>query len=297
MSKTANALHGNNGSKIVLKTIQNQQQVAIWNEKLDEIKKIFAPNLSNKEFEFFVGLGKELGANPFLREIWAVKYDASKPAQIFVGRDFYRKKAQSLPQYNGHLVDAVYANDEFYVENGTPHHKYNLTNRGKLIGAYCVVYRKDIEHPYFVFVDFNEYNKGQSIWKEKPATMIKKVAEAQGLRGAFQGVFGGTYDESEAWIDENGNEVIEAQIEEKNQVNIETNNQNIQENTINNSDNEDIDSIKTTLNNFGIDLIIKDGFAKAEELKKGAIYQNREILKKLGFKFSGKKKIWYKKIA
>lgn len=170
----------------------------VW-EQIENIRALFAPSLTDKEFMFFVKLGKSLGANPFLREIWAVKYDTKQPAQIFLGRDFYRRKAQEIPMYDGHIVDAVYENDQFSVENGKPKHSYNLKNRGKLIGAYCVVHRKDIKNPYFVFVEINEYNKGLSNWKIMPATMIKKVAEAQALRGAFQGVFAGTYDESEQW--------------------------------------------------------------------------------------------------
>ncbi len=278
-----NQIFSNKTPNLVLR--RNSTDISVWSEKLDEIKKLFAPNLITKEFEFFVELGKQLGANPFLREIWAVKYEANRPAQIFVGRDFYRKKAQSLPQYNGHIVDAVYENDEFFVENGIPKHKYKLTNRGKLVGAYCVVYRKDVEHPYFVFVDFNEYNKRQSTWKQMPATMIKKVAEAQALRGAFQGVFAETYDESESWINENGNEVIEAKIENKNQTNEADEVENEAEN------------IKKPLNNLGMNIEVKDGFAKVVDIQKGASYANKELLKQMGFKFHGEKKIWYKKLA
>ncbi len=39
------------------------------------------------------------------------------------------------------------------------------------------------------------------VWVGKPATMIKKVAEAQGLRASFQELFAGTYEESENWKD------------------------------------------------------------------------------------------------
>ena len=56
----------------------------------------------------------------------------------------------------------------------------------------------------FNFVDIKEYNTNQSVWKQKPATMIKKVAEAQWLRWTFQELFAGTYDESEE-IPENQN--------------------------------------------------------------------------------------------
>jgi phage recombination protein Bet len=263
-------------------TLRRNNSVAnIWNDKLNEIKNLFAPNLSSKEFEFFVELGKQLGANPFLREIWAVKYDKSQPAQIFVGRDFYRKKAQSLPSYDGHIADAVYENDEFSVENGIPIHKYKLTNRGKLIGGYAVVYRKDISHPFFVFVNIDEYNKNQSTWKKMPATMIKKVAEAQALRGAFQGVFAGTYDESESWIDENGNEVIEAKVEkeviEPQQVEV----------------NENVNEELKTLKNIGLDGEIKDNWIKVL----GNTYAHKQILQQLGYTYYPNKKIWAKKLA
>jgi phage recombination protein Bet len=174
----------------------------LWENQttLLEIKKIFAPTLSELEFTTFTELGKFTGLNPFLREIWAVKYDSSKPAQIFIGRDGYRKSAQRHQQYDYHYCEAVYSNDDFFVEEGVYHHKFNLKDRGHPVGAFCNVYRKNSTRPFSVFVDIREYNKGQSVWKEKPATMIKKVAEAQCLRMAFQELFGGTYDESENWI-------------------------------------------------------------------------------------------------
>lgn len=172
----------------------------VWSkEKRDVIRKTFAPQLNPTEFSMFVGLGKSLGANPFTREIWAVKY-GNQEAQIFLGRDFYRRKAQEQSEYNGHQVDAVYEGDEFKMVNGKPEHSYSLKDRGALLGAYCIVYSEGRE-PYFVFADYAEYTTGKSTWKDKPATMIKKVAEAQALRGAFQGVFAGTYDQSEEWED------------------------------------------------------------------------------------------------
>jgi len=173
---------------------------AVWDkDSYNKIRKMFAPQLTNQEFGMFVGLGKSLGANPFLREIWAVKYGNSE-AQIFLGRDFYRRKAQEQPAYKGHQVDAIYSNDTFKMAGGKPDHSYSLTDRGNIVGAYAVVYRADNE-PFFLTVKFDEYNTGKALWKQKPETMIKKVAEAQALRGAFQGVFAGTYDQSEEWVD------------------------------------------------------------------------------------------------
>lgn len=182
-------------------TTNGQAQVTVWdtNDSIQEIKKVYGPNLTDSEFSIFMNIGKSTGLNPFLREIWAVKYDAKSPASIFVGRDGYRKVAQSNPEYDFHVVDSVYENDQFSRENDEVKHSYSLNNRGKLVGAYCSVKRKNSTKPCFVFVKLDEYTTGVSLWAKKPETMIKKVAEAQGLRMAFQSLFSGTYDESENW--------------------------------------------------------------------------------------------------
>jgi phage recombination protein Bet len=173
----------------------------MWKDEaqLKTIKSIYAPNLSDGEFQTFVQLGIATGLNPFLREIWAIKYDKSAPAQIFIGRDGYRKSISRNTIYAGHHVDAVYANDDFCFDltNGEVRHTYNLKDRGKLMGAYCIVHMKNVPRPYYVFVDISEYNTNQSNWKNKPATMIKKVAECQAIRMADSCTFGNTYDEDE----------------------------------------------------------------------------------------------------
>lgn len=183
-----------------------ENNVGIWEqqETIQQIKDIYGRGLNNAEFNIFIQLGKATGLNPFLKEMWAVKY-GSGAAQIFIGRDGYRKSAQSHTEYDYHLVDAVYSNDEFQVENGEVKHSYNLKDRGDLVGAYCVVKRKNSERPMFTFVELKEYSTKKSLWAKdggKPATMIKKVAEAQGLRQAFQALFAGTYHEYENWNEE-----------------------------------------------------------------------------------------------
>lgn len=164
--------------------------------QLKTIKDIYGKKLTNEEFSTFVNLGLSTGLNPFLREIWAIKYGDS-PASIFIGRDGYRKSAQANKNYDYHMSDAVYSNDSFSVNNGEVNHVYRVVDRGILLGAYCIVKRHSSSKPLFVYVDLKEYDTQQSNWKTKKSTMIKKVAEAQCLRMAFQELFSGTYDESE----------------------------------------------------------------------------------------------------
>ncbi len=184
--------------------LQNNTALSMWedNKKLEEIRKIFAPKLNSQEFDAFVGMGKASHLNPFLREIWAVKYQDNAPAQIFVGRDGYRKAAQRHHEYDYHETDAVYSNDTFKRNSitGEINHEYNLKDRGELLGAYCIVKRKSSCRPSYTWVKLSEYSTGKSLWNPqtgKPETMIKKVAESQGLRAAFQDLLGGTYGEEE----------------------------------------------------------------------------------------------------
>ena len=191
--------------------------ITLWQDQkqLVEIKKIYGKDLTDGEWQTFLGIGRLTGLNPFTREIYAVKYN-SGPASIFIGRDGYRKSAQDNPNYDYHYTDSVYSNDDFAVQDGEVKHKYTLSDRGVLCGAYCIVKRKSSTKPMCSYVDFGEYYGGHkdangvikkgkygemkpTIWDTKPSTMIKKVAEAQTLRMAFQSIFSGTYDESESW--------------------------------------------------------------------------------------------------
>lgn len=182
--------------------------LTLWESKaeLQQIKEIYGKDLSNSEFQTFCKIGQATGLNPFLKEIWAVKY-GTNPASIFVARDGYRKSAQRNPNYDYHMSDAVYSNDSFTVYNGEVQHTYNIKDRGILIGGYCIVKRKSSSRPNYVFVELKEYDTGKSLWANKKATMIKKVAEAQCLKMAFQELFSGTYSEDEYDPSENTKQV------------------------------------------------------------------------------------------
>lgn len=180
-------------------------ELTLWDDKneLSEVKKMFGSSLSEGEFMTFVKMGKALNLNPFLRQIYAVKY-GSNPAQVFVGRDGYLVNAVRHPQYNGIISSAYYSNDIMKrLPDGTIHHESNYNNRGKLIGAYAIVHRKDLDFPIVKEVLLSEYNTGKSVWAKMPETMIKKVAEAQALRFAFPEMFAGTWHEAEAWENDN----------------------------------------------------------------------------------------------
>lgn len=202
---------------------------------LEQVRKAFCPTLTDLEFTMFVGLAKSVGANPYTKEIYPIKYNVYNPdtkqkdlvrLQMFCGRDFYRRVAQEQADYIGHNVVAIYKNDIYIKEyiNGELKitHKSVMAERGELVGAYCIVTKVARNGEKFNFIHdvlFSEYaqfisskengnivKKLNENWGGKPETMIKKVAESQTLRMAYQGLFAGTYDESEKWADIYGSE-------------------------------------------------------------------------------------------
>lgn len=212
-SSIKNYMSGKDMSGKELKPMEQKsnEHLAIWDDKnkLSEIRSVCAKNSSDEEFKTLVAIGLATGLNPFLKELWCVKYDKNKPAQIFIGRDGYRKTAQRQKEYDYHQADAIFSNDIFEINDGRVHHVYNLKDRGKLVGAYGIAKRKSASAYSFVYVDLKEYIKPFGVWSEKAATMIKKVAEAQVLRMVYQEIFAGTYDTSEAWFELDDDKTIE----------------------------------------------------------------------------------------
>lgn len=138
------------------------------------------------ELSYFLNVCKDMDLSPFKKEIWAYK-DNQNNLIIFAGRDGLLSKAQKNPLFNGLRSSEVREKDVINID--IPSGKINHTfkpgkERGEIIGAYCIVFRKGGE-PLIEWVDFDAYNKGYSTWKSDPVAMIKKVAESHALKKAF----------------------------------------------------------------------------------------------------------------
>ena len=143
--------------------------------KIEIIKNMFAKGCTNDEFGVFLELAKRYRLDPFSKQIWAIKYNGNA-AQIFAGRDGFLSIAHRSGVFDG-------------MESGV-----DVDKTGETIG-WAKVYRKDMSHPFSITVSLSEYTTGKSLWKDKPRTMIQKVAESQCLRRAFS--ISGLYDPDE----------------------------------------------------------------------------------------------------
>jgi len=150
-------------------------------EKIRLIRDMCAKGCTDNEFSLLMHMARVYQLDPLTHQIWAVKYPGA-PAAIFCGRDGWLSIAHRNGQFDG-------------MESGTREEE-----SGEIVG-WCKIHRKDMSHPFSVEVSYSEYvqrNKQGTttkFWREKPKTMITKVAEAQALRRAFN--ISGLYDEAE----------------------------------------------------------------------------------------------------
>jgi phage recombination protein Bet len=151
------------------------------------IQQNVAKGTTATELAYFLNICKTMKLNPFNKEVWCYK-DGRGNLLIFAGRDGFLSKAQQNPLFNGIRSCEVREGDQWSIDVANNNIKHEITKplkeRGKIIGAYCLVFRKGGE-PTIEFVDFETYNKGFSAWKTHPSEMIKKVAESHALKKAF----------------------------------------------------------------------------------------------------------------
>jgi len=134
-------------------------------EDVQLIKDTVAQGATDSEFKLLLYTANKYQLDPLVKQIWCVKYDKSKPASIYTGRDGFLSIAHRSGQFDG-------------MESGTKMVESRLFGWAK-------VWRKDMTRPFSVEVDEREYKSTNPLWRDKPRTMIQKVAESQALRRAF----------------------------------------------------------------------------------------------------------------
>lgn len=126
-------------------------------------------NLTDGEFAQYAAVATTLNLNPFLREIYPIKYNGKMT--LVTGYQVYIRRAEEFPQYDGFDTQ--------------------FEGAGKDLCCICNVYRKDRSRPVTARVYFAEYTQNNSMWNGKPHVMLEKVAIGTAFRRAFPTEFGG----------------------------------------------------------------------------------------------------------
>ena len=169
----------------------------------ETVKNYICPDATQQEILYFLELCKAQNLNPFIRDAYLVKY-GQQPAQIIVGKDVFIKKAHAsgICRYIKAGIVVVDKDRNIIEREGTI-----MLDDEKLVGGWCEVLRSDREFPDHHTVNFKEYVQKKkdgtinSMWSNKPCTMIRKVAQSQCLREAFPEELRGLYEPEEMGID------------------------------------------------------------------------------------------------
>lgn len=117
----------------------------------------------------FIEICRGFNLNPFKREVYGIQYGQN--FNIIVGYEVYLKRAEMTHQLAGWKV---------WTEGS-----------GAALIAKIEIERHDWKKPFVHEVELCEYDQGNTMWKKKTKTMLKKVVTAQGFRLAFPSEFGG----------------------------------------------------------------------------------------------------------
>jgi len=183
-------------------------------------------NITLPEFKFFVEMCKQKKLNPFLKQIFLVKY-GNNPAQIVISKDIYLRRCLNNPKFNGMengiIVKSI--NNEIIERKGG----FRLQNED-IVGAWCKIYRKDVQYPYYVSLPMSEMEQRKkdgtlnTFWASKPSLMAIKTVSAKAVRETFPEDYVGISDETETNIDIDYKEsepvVIEAEPTEEKEISL-----------------------------------------------------------------------------
>jgi len=134
-------------------------------------------NLTKEETTQFLEICKAYQLNPFKREIYATKYGTN--FSIIVGYEVYLKRAERSNDLSGWNV------------------KFEGSVKESDLRAIITIYRRSWDKPLVHDVWYDEYvqttkdGTPNKFWREKPRTMLRKVAISQGFRLAFPDELGG----------------------------------------------------------------------------------------------------------
>lgn len=180
-------------------------------EQVALIRATVAADCNDAELALFLETCVRHELDPFIKEVWAIRWKRGNPVQTVVSKEGFLKIANRTtgPGWMGqsgeflgvtsgvlHEHD-IYDVDRSMREDGTEAvtvtHKprdaagkatFDLKARGQIIGAWGRARRRGHDDYYFE-ASADEYNKKQNAWESHPHAMMSKVAESIVLRKAY----------------------------------------------------------------------------------------------------------------
>ncbi len=131
------------------------------------LKKTYAKDLNEIEFDLFMAQAKAMNLNPFNKEIYPLKFSGRLSFMTSIGG--LRKVAHASGKYLGCKITVLRG------------------DKNEIISATAVVKKMvgNVVAEFEATTIFDEYSSGRDNWAKIPQSMISKVAESAALRMAF----------------------------------------------------------------------------------------------------------------
>ena len=168
-----------------------------------DVTNYLCPEASSQEVALFLKVCQTENLNPFAHEVYLIKFDKTKPAQIVISVDTFLKAAEASEQFDGFEAGIILRDTTGKLEfrEGA----FLLIEEQKsLAGGWARVHRKDREKPFYSAVTLEGYRKytrdgrPTEFWSDRKCPdMIRKVAAAHSLKEAFPNRLATLYTEAE----------------------------------------------------------------------------------------------------
>lgn len=144
----------------------------------------------------FMMLCKARRLNPFEGDAYLVGYDTKDGPQysLITAHQAFLKRAEVNPEYDGMESGVmVMTQDGAIIDREGDF----FLDDERLVGAWARVYFKKRSHPMVKRLSLKAFQKPYGVWRDNPAGMIVKCAEADALRSSFPTMLGSLYLEDE----------------------------------------------------------------------------------------------------
>jgi phage recombination protein Bet len=158
-----------------------------------------ADYVTQQEMMFFMGICKARGLNPFARDCYLIKYSEKDNAAIVTSIDYFRARAKAQKDCKGWQSGIIVERKGEVMRS-----KGLMLEGDKLLGGWFSATPDGWNDPFELEVNLNAYvkkttdGKPTKFWQpENQPTMIRKVAESQGLREVWPTEFAKLYVQEE----------------------------------------------------------------------------------------------------
>ncbi len=191
-----------------LAKVEPQELGRLTEDKWKLIQRTFAKEATPDEFALFRSVAEREGLDPFTRQIHFIKRKAGDVSFV-VGVHGLVARLNRVPGFRGIQSSVVCAKDTFEADpiTGTVTHRFKAADRGPIVGAWARGQLGD-RAVVFRYVSIDEYRGQSPLWREKPATMLEKVAIVQCARALAPEELHGLYAPEELGGETRGDAVV-----------------------------------------------------------------------------------------